>query len=70
VQKGMSALPPKADINSPGPGSGGLLLPGGLDGGVVGGSDGGFLFGIFFCAVGRAPKFWKYVLQVVDSFMR
>jgi hypothetical protein len=45
-------------------------LPGGLDGGVVGGSDGGFLFGIFFCAVGSVPKFWKYELQVVDSFMR
>ena len=45
-------------------------MPGGLDGGVVGGSDGGFLFRIFFCAVGSVPKFWKYELQVVDSFMR
>jgi hypothetical protein len=37
---------------------------------VVGGGDGGFLFGAFFWAVGRAPSFWKYKLQVVDSSMR
>jgi hypothetical protein len=41
-----------------------------LAGGVPGGSNGGFLFGIFFCAVGRAPNFWKYELQIVDSSMR
>ena len=32
--------------------------------------DGGFLFGAFSWALGRAPKFWKYKLQVVDSSMR
>jgi hypothetical protein len=39
-----------------------------VTGGVFGG--GGFLLGIFFCAVGRAPNFWKYNLHVVDSSMR
>jgi hypothetical protein len=28
------------------------------------------LFGEFLWAVGRAPNFWKYKLQVVDSAMR
>ena len=45
-------------------------MPGGLVGGVAGDSEGDFLFGIFFCALGRAPNFWKYKLQVVDSSMR
>jgi hypothetical protein len=38
--------------------------------GVVGGGDGCCSFGAFFWAVGRAPSFWKYKLQVVDSSMR
>ena len=38
--------------------------------GVVGGGDADFLFGAFSWAVGRAPNFWKYKLQVVDSSMR
>jgi hypothetical protein len=38
--------------------------------GAVGGGDGGLLFGAFSWAVGRAPNFWKYKLQVVDSSMR
>jgi hypothetical protein len=37
---------------------------------VVGGGDGGFLFGAFFWVVGRVPNFWKYKLQVVDNCMR
>jgi hypothetical protein len=37
--------------------------------GVVGGGDGGFLFRAFSW-IARAPKFWKYKLQVVDSSMR
>ena len=32
--------------------------------------DGGFLFGAFSWALGRAPEFWKYKLQVVDSSVR
>jgi hypothetical protein len=38
--------------------------------GVVDGDDGGFLFGGFSWAIGRASNFWKYMLQVVDSSMR
>jgi hypothetical protein len=38
--------------------------------GMVSGGDAGFLFGAFSWAVGRAPNFWKYKLQVVDSSMR
>jgi hypothetical protein len=38
--------------------------------GVVDGFAGRFLFGAFSRATGRAPKFWKYNLQVVDSSMR
>jgi hypothetical protein len=38
--------------------------------GLVCTGNGGFLFGAFSWALGRAPKFWKYKLQVVDSFMR
>jgi hypothetical protein len=38
--------------------------------GLVRTGDGGFLFGAFSWALGRAPKFWKYKLQVVDSTMR
>ena len=38
--------------------------------GLVCTADGGFLFGAFSWALGRAPKFWKYKLQVVDSSMR
>jgi hypothetical protein len=37
-------------------------------GGVAGG--GGFLFGTFFWVIDRAPKFWKYKAQVVDSCKR
>jgi hypothetical protein len=36
----------------------------------IGGGDGRFLFGAFSRAAGRAAKFWKYMLQVVDSSMR
>jgi hypothetical protein len=36
----------------------------------IGGGDGRFLFGAFSRAAGRASKFWKYMLQVVDSSMR
>jgi hypothetical protein len=35
--------------------------------GAVGGGAGG---GALSWAVGRAPNFWKYKLQVVDSFVR
>jgi hypothetical protein len=38
--------------------------------GAVGSGDGGFLFGALSWAVGRAPKFWKYKRQLVESFMR
>jgi len=38
--------------------------------GLVCTGDGGFLFGAFSWALGRAPEFWKYKLQVVDSSMR
>jgi hypothetical protein len=38
--------------------------------GAVGCGDGGFWLGAFFWALGRAPNFWKYKLQVVDSSMR
>jgi hypothetical protein len=34
---------------------------------AVAGGDRGFLFGAFFWVIGRAPKFWKYKPQVVDS---
>jgi hypothetical protein len=37
---------------------------------AIGGGDGGFLFGVFFWPVARAPNFWKYKLQVVDNAMR
>ena len=36
----------------------------------IAGGDGRFLFGAFSRAAGRASKFWKYMLQVVDSSMR
>jgi hypothetical protein len=38
--------------------------------GVVGSGDSVFLFGALSWAVGRAPKFWKYKLQLVESSMR
>ncbi len=57
----------------------GIGVTGGSDGGgpiswagigAVGGGAGGFLLGAFSWALGRAPNFWKYKLQVVDSSMR
>ena len=38
--------------------------------GIAGTGDSGFLFGAIPCAVGRAPKFWKYKLQLVESSVR
>ena len=55
-----------------GGGDGGFLLKAFSRAGIglVCTEDGGFLFGAFSWALGRAPKFWKYKLQVVDSSMR
>jgi hypothetical protein len=54
-------------IGAAGDGEGGFFFKTGI--GVVGGGD-GFLSKTFPCAVGRAPSFWKYKLQVIDRPMR
>ena len=61
-----------ARTGADGVGDGGFLLGAFSQAGIglVCTGDGGFLFRAFFWALGRAPKFWKYKLQVVDNFMR
>jgi len=45
----------------------GVAAVAGRDSGCLALSWAGFLFGAFFWVIERAPKFWKYKLQVVDS---
>ena len=61
-----------AGTGADGGGNGGFLLGAFSRAGIglVCTGDGGFLFGAFSWALGRAPKFWKYKLQVVDNSMR